>query len=220
MNWMDRLNRRFRFGIPNLMIYITATMLVVYVLGYGLRLNIYGLISFNRDLILNGQIWRLITFIFQPPSSSPIFVILSLYFYYFIGNTLENVWGSNRFTLYYLFGIVGAVIAGFIAGGTTNTYLNLSLFFAFAQLFPDHQVLLFFVIPIKIKYLAYVNWFFFLVNFLFGGMVTRVAILFSLLNFFLFFGPDIFSGIRRRWNSHQRRKEFERDMRNNRNRWH
>lgn len=219
MNWIDKLNRKFRIGIPNLMIYITATMLVVYVLGYGMRLDIYRWISFSRTLILEGQIWRLLTFIFMPYSSSPLSLIISLYFYYFIGSALENVWGSNRFTLYYLFGVLGAIVAGFITGGTTNTYLNLSLFFAFAQLYPDHKVLLFFILPIKMKYLAYVNWFFFLVNFIFGSMVTRVAIVFSLINFFLFFGPDIYDDIRRRVNSARRRRQFEQDKRNNRDLW-
>lgn len=211
MNWLNRMEYKYgrRFGIPNLMIYITATMLAVFVIDTVLPVSILQYIGFSRARILQGEIWRLITFIFEPTSYRPITLIISLYFYYFIGNTLENIWGPFRFTVYYIFGVIGAIIGGMIAGGATNSYLNLSLFFAFAHLFPEQQVLLFFIIPIKIKYLAWVNWFFFLASFIMGGLVTKVAILFSLLNFFLFFGKDIWRNMKDKYYTYKRRRNFK-----------
>lgn len=221
MNLMDRLTRKFRRwnGIPNLMIYITATMLVVFVLEYALRLPMTHWLYFNRALLFQGQIWRLITFAFLPPSYSLLWILISLYFYYFIGNSLENVWGSGRFTIYYLFGMVGTIIGGLLAGGATNAYLNLSLFFAFAQMFPNHQVMLFFIIPIKVKYLAYLNWFYFILSFLMGNAVTRVSILFSLLNFFLFFGGDLFTAVKNRIRNHRRRKQYRNQFKRDQDFW-
>jgi len=217
MNLMNSLNRRFgRFGISNLMTYVTATMLAIYLMDLFLTLPIYEYLSFNRGLILRGQVWRLITFVFMPPGRGlSLWVLIGMYFYYFVGNSLENVWGSAKFTLYYLCGAVGLIVSGLIAGYSTNSYLNLSLFFAFAHLFPNNQVLLFFVIPIKIKYLAYINWIFFAYSFVMGNAVTRLAIVFSLINYFLFFGPDIFSGAKQKI----RAAKYRRQMRQNKDMW-
>lgn len=225
MNFIHRFLRKHRrLQIPNLMIYVTATMLAVYALQFVLRsvlpIPLTQLLEFDRTLILQGQVWRLLSFVVVPPgSSNMLWLLITLYFYYFVGSQLEDVWGESQFTFYYLLGVLGAIVAGFIAGGTSNTYLNLSLFFAFAHLFPNHQVLLFFLIPIKMKYLAWFNWFFFAVNFIFGNMVQRVTIVLSLLNFFLFFGPEIFSQIRERIRTRKRRKEFRRQMRGDNDLW-
>lgn len=211
MNWLNQLEYKYgrRFGIPNLIIYVIATMFAVFIIQEVLPTSIMQYIGFHRGLILQGEIWRLITFIFEPISYRPLTLMISLYFYYFIGTTLENHWGHFRFTMYYLFGIIGAMIGGFIVGGTTNAYLNLSLFFAFAQLFPNMQVLLFFIIPIKIKYLSWVNWAFFLYSFITYGWVQRIAIVFSLLNFFLFFGQDIYRDLKGKYDQHQHKKNFK-----------
>jgi len=214
---MNKLNRKFsRFGISNLMIYITVTMLLVYVMQTFLKFPIGRYIALTRDALFQGEVWRLITFVFQPPAAaSPVFLILSLYFFYFVGTSLEDAWGTSRFTLYYLFGVAGAIIAALISGRADNIYLNLSLFFAFAHLFPDHRILLFFIIPIKVKYLAYVDWIFFLVGFIFGDMVSRLAIVFSVLNYLLFFGPDIFSKIKDKLRYSKKRREFRKQMKHN-----
>ena len=98
MNFINRLQRKFRLGIPNLMIYITATMLFVFAIEYIFRYPITQYLYFNRALLFQGQIWRLITFIIIPTSSSSvIMVLISLYFYYFIGSSLENAWGPPNF---------------------------------------------------------------------------------------------------------------------------
>ena len=111
--------------------------------------SLRSLLAFNRDAVLHGQIWRLITFIFIPPDSSVFFILFSLYFYWLIGSALENQWGAFRFNVYYLCGIIGTIVAGMITGYATSSYLNLSLFLAFALLYPDYQVMVFFFCPSK-----------------------------------------------------------------------
>ena len=208
-----------KIAIPNLMIYITGAMLAVYILEF-VGVNIAQFLIFDRDLILQGQVWRVISYVIMPPSgSNVIFTILALYFYYFIGSSLENHWGSSRFCLYYLFGILGTIIAGFITGYGINTYLNLSLFFAFAALYPNTQVMLFFIIPIKIKYLAYLDALLFVISFIFGSWITRAAILASLLNFFIFFGPDFIRTIKEQRSYSATRRNFRKQMNDNQNRW-
>lgn len=199
MNWLYKLERKFgRFGITNLMLYVVTTMLFVAIFDMVIGFPLSHWFSLIPSLVAQGQIWRLITFIFLPPASTPLALVLSLYFYYIMGSTLERVWGTFRFNLYYLFGIVGCILAGLISGYGTNMYLNLSLFLAFAYLFPDHQVLLFYIIPIKMKYLAYLDWAIFAFDLLTGSWPAKVAIIASLINFFIFFGPDILDRIRRR----------------------
>lgn len=226
MHWLDKLERRFgRYYIPNLMIYITLTMIAVFVLQGIAGIPVMSWLRFSRDAILHGQIWRLITFIFNPPGTGILTVAIGLYFYYFIGNTLERAWGSFSFNVYYFCGVLGAILGGFLTGSATNTYLNLSLFLAFAQLFPEQRVLLFFFIPIKVKWLAWFDWALFALEFasgVFTGVITGdwsvcVAILASLLNFFLFFGPGYISKWRNRRRYQAARRNWQREMRKNNN---
>ena len=224
LNWFYRLQRKMRWlAIDNLMIYVTVTMLAVFLMETLLRFDLTSWLVFRRDLVLQGQIWRLFSFVVIPPESSILFIILSLYFCYFIGNSLEQTWGAPQFTFYYLCGVVATIIAGLLAGGASNTYLNLSLFFAFAQLFPDYQILLFFVLPVKVKYLAYINWFFFILSFvgslLIGQWAICASILASLLNFFLFFGKDLWGDFQnwRRFGGQRRR--FRKENRKNNDFW-
>lgn len=216
--WLYNLERKFRrFSISNLMIYISATMLAVYALGSvlwvsrGIDLEAYMIL--DRERLLAGELWRLVTFIFVPPNQRPVFVIIALYFYYFVGSSLENAWGAFNFTVYYLLGCIGVAIAAMISGYSDNTYLNLSLFFAFAALFPDYEIRLFFFLPIKVKYLAYVNWAMFALGFLFGSWWTRAAILMSLLGFFIFFGPGTIKKFRENFKYRKRRQEYKKNMR-------
>lgn len=215
MNWLDKLERKLgRFALPGLMRVVVVGMALVFcceLLFPQAMLEYY--LYFNPALIAQGQVWRIFTFIFLPPQSSLLFIIFALYFYYFIGNALENEWGSFRFTLYYLLGVVGTIIAGLLTGGATNSYLNLSLFFAFAALYPNMQVLLFFFIPIKIKWLAYLDAALFAYQFLLGTWQTRAAILASLLNFLIFFGPSVLRQIRDNLRYRKQREDWRRQMR-------
>ncbi len=191
-----------RFGIPNLMLYIVIANAVVYVFSQIDRTGGYFLFNlyFNPSRILAGEVWRLITFIFIPEGSNLLFVALFLYFYYFIGSTLERTWGSGKFTIYYILGYLLLVIFGFIVWIFTGSsslwaidahYLNLSMFFAFATLYPETQVLLFFIIPIKIKWLALVDAAYFLFYFLTGPFPVNFMPVVAVLNYLIFCGSDL-----------------------------
>ena len=155
---LSRGERRFGryFGIPKLMMILCIGMGVTYVADYLLaayNISLSYYLMFDREAIFHGQIWRLVSFIFMPPSSSPVFLLISLMFYWYLGTSLQNTWGTFRFTVYYLCGMLGAILAGLITGYATNTYLNLSLFLACAVLFPETEVNLI-IIPVKMKWLS------------------------------------------------------------------
>jgi len=200
---VDRFcGRHPRFGIPNLMLFIVIGNAVVYLFS---KMDTTGLflyyLSFIPSKIAAGEVWRLLTFVLIPEGGNLIFVALFLYFYYFIGNTLENTWGSGKFTIYYFFGIILNIIFGFIVWGITGAsslaigigaeYINLSMFFAFATLYPDTRVLLFFFIPIKIKWLALVDALYFLYIFLVTSFPMNFLPLIAMLNYFIFCGEDL-----------------------------
>lgn len=222
MNWMNKLERKLdRFAIPNLMQYISATMVVVLVfsaLPYGPNPIEWSVLLWNK--VMQGQIWRLLTFVFVPPTGVSLLAFLVIYFYYYIGRTLEYNWGTTRFNLYYLMGMVGTIIAAAITGYGTSTFLNFSLFLAFATLFPNNEVLLFLFIPMKVKYLAWVELAMYAWSFLFGTNAIRLSIIASLINYILFFGPDVW----RRWRDYFRYAHSRRQFRANqgnfdRDRW-
>lgn len=121
------LARKFgKYVISNLMMYIVSAMAVVFVLDMLMPVNLTAYFMFNKAAILRGQLWRLVTFLFLSPDSSIVWILFSLYFYWMIGSALENQWGSFRFNMYYLFGMLGTIISGMITGYATNSYLNLS----------------------------------------------------------------------------------------------
>lgn len=214
MNLLNKLERKLgRFALPNLMFLIIAIQFVVYVANIlfpDAYLNFR--LMLNRDAILSGQIWRLITFMFIPPNSSVLFIIFSLYFYYLIGTTLESAWGSFKFNVYYFTGAIGTIIASFISGSATNIFLNYSLFFAYAMLYPNNEVYMFFLIPIKIKILALIDALFFLYMFFTNPLDVKLSIIASLLNFFLFFGKDFISYVKDQIYYFKRRHNFNNFM--------
>ncbi len=205
-----------RYAISDLMKYIVIGQGIVFALLYiwpTLGYQLYSLITLTRTGLMHGQIWRLVTFVFVPPSSSPIFILFALYFYYMIGVGLENQWGKVKFNLYYLVGMLGSIIAALITGYADNTFLNLSLFFAYAALYPDEQVLLFMILPIKMKYLALVDAALYLYYFIVGTASTRITIVLCLLNVALFLGGDIINTIRRESRYWKTRYNFRKAMR-------
>lgn len=223
MDWLDKLERKHgKLAVPNLMTIVVAGMALVFVCDLLFpRANLLSYLYFSPALILKGQIWRIVTFIFLPPNGSILFMALALYFYYFIGSSLEHEWGSFKFTVYYLVGMLGNIIAGCITGSAINSYLNLSLFFAFAAVYPNMQVLLFFILPVKIKYLAWIDAALFASSFLFGTMTVRVAIVASLLNFFVFFGPNVLRQMKANIGYRKQRQAWRDANRNshNNNQW-
>ena len=203
MKIINKLERKFgRFGIPHLTNYI----LVCYVIGYLLSMTKTSLISYlylEPGLILQGQIWRLITWVLVPPGMSNIlFVLIMLMFYYSLGTTLERTWGTFRYTLYIfsglLFTVIGAFLLYFIEGGYvlfagmfSTYYISMSILLAFAVSYPDMRVLLYFVIPIKMKWMAFVYVAMIgydIFNYVrMGVWQMAVPIVASLLNFIIFF---------------------------------
>lgn len=221
--WLNRLERKFhRAGIPRLMLYVVVGTLMVFLFDYILIFQggstLSSLLYFNRNLVLQGQLWRIITFVLIPPQGSALLVAIGLYFYYFVGSSLESAWGSFRFTFYYLIGILGSLAAGFIAGATTAAYLNLSLFFAYAALFPERQVLLFFFIPIKVKWLGIIDGAFFAYSIakccIAQDWANALAAVMAVVNFLLFFGPGLISNLMQKAKYAKSRKEFRQKMNN------
>lgn len=196
-----------RFGIRNLMLFIVIGTLIVWLFSAMDTTRLFtSFLTFNPEAVLHGQVWRLITFVFIPQSSG-IWLLLFLYFYYFIGSTLEREWGSGRFTIYYLMGILLTVIYGFIVYFVTgrpftltSNYINLSMFFAFATLYPEQRVLVFYIIPVKIKWLAIVDALYFLYDIftMLGagyGMISFLPLV-AVLNYFIFCGDTLFRAVR------------------------
>ena len=168
--WLDRFCARHPgFGIPNLMKYIVIGNVVVFLLDQFSNGLCSALLSFSPAAIAQGQVWRVVSFVFIPVSSGSTFfsrlilLAISLYFYWFIGNILEREWGSAKFTVFYVCGILLTLMAGLVLSVwglelTINMYyVNMSMFFAFATLYPDMQVLFFFILPVKVKWLAWLD---------------------------------------------------------------
>lgn len=210
-----KLNRWLnRISVPNLMTYVVISMAAVFVIDALMPgWSLWSLLMLDWGAVMQGQIWRLITFIFLPPNTSIVWIIFSLYFYWMIGTALENAWGSARFTLFYLVGMIGSIISAMITGYATNSFLNMSLYFAFAAMNPNFQLLIFFIIPVKIKYLAVANAVLYLISFIFGDWSTRLTILFSLANVILFLGGDIMNTFRQEMRYFKTRRNFRKAMR-------
>lgn len=191
------------FGIPNLMRYITAANVAIWVLG-AINRSFLGVLTFDPALILHGQIWRLVSFIFYPPNMG-LLAFLAFWFYYWIGSTLEAQWGTGQFTIYYFSGVILTVLYGFIiyfiTGRSVNLgseYIYLSMFFSFAVLYPDMQVLFMYIIPIKIKYLAIVDAVYFAYSVIANSFPVNLLPLVALINFFIFCGGELFASLPRR----------------------
>lgn len=211
---LDKLQRKLgRYAIPNLMLYIVAGMALVFVVDMVVYpvtgFSASSLFAFNRALIMRGQIWRLITFIFMPPSYNALFLILSLYFYWMIGTSLQGQWGSFRFNLFYLCGVIGCAVAGMLTGYTSNSYLNMSLFLAFALIYPDFTVLMLFL-PVKVKWLALIDAGLMLLMFLTASWAERLAEIISLANLALFFWRDGYLTIKNAYRRYQWKQNWRR----------
>ena len=194
MNLLDKLERKFgRYAIHNLMYYI----IILYALGYVIVTFVpqfyVQYLSLDPTMILRGQIWRIITFIIYPPNTGLFYFMISMYLYYSIGRVLEMQWGAFRFNLYFFTGVLLHVVAAFIScyvfganiGPAFGTYyLNYSLFFAFAATYPDMQFLLFFIIPIKAKWLGIINGIYFGVTIVAGFLANYLpySVLIGLMN--------------------------------------
>ena len=199
MNWITKLERKYgRFCIPNLINILIGGQILVYAIELFVNQYISFYLSLSRSALFAGQIWRLFTFVLVPFSGGgPLSVVLGIYFTWFIGTALEREWGDFRYTVYLLSGVLGTVLGCLLTGVTASTYcLSLSLLLAFAMLYPEVQLLLFFVIPIRVKYFgvfAAVLWVF---SFLGASLPGKLDYLLSMLNVWLFFAPMAYRSLR------------------------
>ena len=189
------------FGIRNLMMYISIANVAFWVLG-AINRPFLSYLSFDAAAILHGQLWRLVTFMLYPPSTG-LLAFIAFYFYYWIGSTLEQYWGSGQFTIYFFSGVILTILYGFLIYFITGTsvrldsqYIYLSMFFSFAALFPDMQVLFLYIIPIKMKYLAIVDAVFFALAVITNPFPVNLLPVVAVLNFFLFCGGDLLGHVR------------------------
>lgn len=197
------------FGIPNLMLYIVIGNVAVYLLDLLSSGTFSPMLEFIPYYLFQGQVWRLVTFLFVPSDTNVIFLAISLYFYYWIGSSLERTWGTARFTMFYLIGLAAAIVVGLLSclvygidyGGsvTSVSYLNLSLFFSIATLYPDMQILLFFIIPVKIKWVAYLDAVVMVVGIFqcigAGEYLMALLPVLAIVNYLIFFGEDLFAAL-------------------------
>lgn len=204
-NPMNRIERfcydHPNFGIRNLMMYVSIANVAFWVLG-AINRPFLSYLSFDAAAILHGQVWRLVTFMLYPPSTG-LLAFIAFYFYYWIGSTLEQYWGSGQFTIYFFSGVILTILYGFLIYFVTGSnvrldsqYIYLSMFFSFAALFPDMQVLFMYIIPIKMKYLAIVDAVFFAPAVITNPFPVNLLPLVAVLNFFLFCGGDLLRDIR------------------------
>jgi hypothetical protein len=184
--------------------------------------GLIGLLNLSHDALWAGQWWRLVTFVFVPPftasssslgSPSVMSVVLMFVWFLFLHTmvtALEQAWGAARFTLYFLVGVLATAMVGLLpfSVSLTNGYLQASFFLAFATLFPQVEVLLFFIVPVKVRWLGYVTWGMMGMGFLWGTLPVRLTIVAGLANYFLILGPDLWDRARLRWRTVQNHRRF------------
>ncbi len=176
-----------RFGIPNLAMYIAIGQVIVGVLSLlpPLR-NLLSLLVFSRMAILHGQVWRLVTFVFVPTTVNPFYLLLGCYVIYWTGQMLEREWGTAKFSLFYLCGVLWSILGGLILGLADIYYIHLSFFLVIATMYSEMQVLFMFVLPIKMKWLALLDVALILLQGLESGPYVVLLALPSFINYFIF----------------------------------
>lgn len=206
MNYLNKLERKFgRYAIPNLSKWLIVGYGIGYLLYYmpGLR-RLLELLTLDPAKVMQGQIWRLVTWVVMPPSFSNIFFYaIMMLLYYQLGNALERTWGTFRFNVYIIGGVlftaIGVMVSYFVLRAlgdpqalymglfVSTYYINLSIFLAFAACYPEMQLMLYFIIPVKIKWLAVLYAATVAIAFFTNPWTVRVVILMSLMNFLIFF---------------------------------
>ena len=194
-----------RLGIPGLMRYIVIANAAIYIFSLfdqsGLLLSVLAMDAWS---VLHGQIWRIVTFVLIPAGSSPLSVLLSLFFYFWLGESMERLWGSTKFTVYYASGMLLNVLATFLAlllDGFAFPlygagYVNAALFFAYALTYPDAMVRVFYIIPVKMKWLAILEAVVYAAAVVYGIVMGAwgyaLTPIVAMLNLFVFFSPDFY----------------------------
>jgi membrane associated rhomboid family serine protease len=210
MSLLDKLERRLGFiaipGLPRILVGFAA---LVFVLAWLLP-GFTSQLELDPEKIRDGEVWRLVTYIFIPQTLSPWWILFALWFLWWVGEGLERAWGAFRFTLYFLVGMVGTTVAAFVFGSDfSNLMLIASLFLAFARFYPDETIYVLFILPAKIKWIAWVMTVIFLAKFLIGPMSYRMSLVAAFAGYLIFFGPEIIYQARHRQEVSTRRRRFE-----------
>jgi hypothetical protein len=216
MSLINRLERQYgRLAIPN----VTTILIAGQVLLYGAMMmrdrevERNQLVSLIPEKVVEGEIWRLLTFLFEPPPISPLFVLFYWLLFYLFGTTLEQHWGIFRYNIYLLIGYLANVAAAFLAWAligaqgmeATNSFLYGTVMLAFARLYPDFTLNLFFVLPIRIKWLALLMWIGYGYMLLTATWMDKLLVVASVLNYLIFFGREHL----RDWQQGQRRRSSQ-----------
>lgn len=224
MKWLYKLEYKYgRYALNNMILYILCAQLLVFLVDGMFAYNLSDLLMLDVGRAFGQwQLWRIITFIFVPTNYSPFWFIIGLFFYYFIGQSLERAWGAFMFNAYYIIGmlstVLGAVIIYFITGYGygTSEYLNMSMFFAFAILYPESPIRLFFLISIPAKYLAIISAVLMVVDIFVsvagGYWYLAVSALMAMINLALFFWRDIRNRIQTRTKYNKTRQNYNNQM--------
>jgi len=210
MSFLTKLERIFgRFAIPSLSLYLVFGQVAAYLAMMFGRIDGGSLVLVPR-LVLMGQWWRIFSFLLMPPPASIIFIAFAWWIFYLMGSALEEFWGTFRYNLFIGLGLALTVGLSFLQpdAATSNAFIAGSVFLAFAHLNPDFELAIFFILPVKIKWLALVTWVIYGYQFVVGGWSGRLQIIASVGNFLLFFGRDILDTAR-----YRRRKMVQSAMR-------
>ena len=210
--FLARLERRFGgIAVENLSSLIAGGMAIALVLSM-LRPEFKSLLVLDLDAVRHGQVWRLVSYLFLPRDTSLVWALFDIYMVWMIARALETHWGAFKFNAYYAFGMMGAMVAAWITGqGFGNFALNLSMFFAYATLFPDFEFMIFFILPVKVKWLALLAVAFTVFEFFSFGVSGKAALVAAYGNYFLFFGGTLLALVRRRRSAisqSERRRSF------------
>ena len=205
--WLDKIERKVGWlAVPNLAMPLVGFQ----VIGFFLVLidrRWWELLVLDPRLVLQGELWRLIGFLALPVSTSPLWMVFALYFLYFIVNGIESEWGAFRTTFYVLVCVVLTIAFSFAFDFPimSVSYVGSTLFFAAAAIAPEFEILLFFILPVKLKWMAWLSLAFVILRFAAGTWLDRLYLLTIYANFLLFFGPYYLWQFKQ-W---QRRREFK-----------
>lgn len=210
MSTLDKLERRIGFiAIPGLIRAVVTLNVLVFILVY-LNKGFDGYLALDLGRVRAGEVWRLVTYIFVPQMSHPLLVLIALWFLWFIGDGLERAWGAFRLTLYFLVGMIGTTVAAVLSNSQfSNQMLFTTLFFAFAHFYPEEIIYVFFILPLKIKWIAWIYAGFLLLAFVTQSNSYRLALIAALSNYLIFFGPGVVQQVRQRKEVAARRKQFD-----------
>lgn len=207
MTLLDKLEQKLgRFAIPNMTVYLIAGQVILYIMIQTGQID-RGTVFLAGALVLQGEWWRLISFLLDPPVANPIFAFFAWYIFYLMGSALESHWGAFRYNVYLLMACVLTVGVAFLMPMTilTNSYIGMSVFLAFAHLYPEFTLMLFFVLPVKMRWLSVIIWLSLAFSLVLGDWATRLLVVASISNFLVFFGGDLWRQLR----SGQRRRAWQ-----------